>query len=237
MAEEKPAEPDTIVARQTASDIAKRQQDNGMNPEDSDRVEFRSGLVLGVHEVPPLILRQPLQDLPEPEPPTIHLKDKGVHEPNPSDPDYLEAHAKWQATLGLATMDTMLLLGTTEPSEDGEPKPLIIELGSMMAPDKEGWIHWLEAAGVRVDLSTPNTRYLCWLRFYAVSNAGDLNRLMTAIAGKSGVKEEDVDLAAKAFPGDEARGADSTVTPTPNRANRRAVQRSNPRSSSRNRRA
>lgn len=235
MIEEKPAEADETVARRTASKIAE-QQNNGANPKDSNIVEFRSGLKLGIHEVPPLILRQPLQDLPEPEPPTIYLEDKGVSEPNPSNPDYIEAHAKWQATLGLATMDTMLLLGTTEPSEDGEPKPLIIDLGSVMAPDKEGWVHWLEAAGVRVDLSSPNTRYLCWLRYYAVSNAGDLNRLMTAIAGKSGVKEEDVDLSAEAFQGDKTRGADSAIAATPNRADRRAVQRPNSRSRPRNRR-
>jgi hypothetical protein len=235
MAEEEPAKGNESAARMAASKVAEEQR-NGKSPEDADVVELGSGLKIRVHEVPPLVLRQPLQHLPEPKPPLIPLPEKGegIEEPNPNDPDYIKAHDEWESTLGLATMDTMLLLGTTEPTKDGEPKPLIEHCpDDMMMPEAEGWIKWLEAAGVSVDISTPNTRYLCWLRYYAVSNAKDLGKLMAAIAGKSGVQEDDVANAATSFPGDETRGADSGPAPKPNRANRRALQRPSSRSRSR----
>lgn len=233
MTEEEPVKGDRKAARMAASKIAV--QLNGESPEDADIVELGNGLKIRVHEVPPLVLRQPLQHLPEPKPPLIPLPEKGegIEEPNPNDPDYIKAHDEWEATLGLATMDTMLLLGTTEPTLDGEPKPLIDYCpDDMMLPEAEGWIKWLEAAGVTVDVSTPNTRYLCWLRYYAVANATDLGKLMSAIAGKSGVREEDVAQAATSFPGDKARGTDSGPDPKPNRTDRRALQRANSRSRS-----
>ena len=229
VAEEKPVEADEKAARQTASDVADTQRNGREDPADANRVEFRSGLVLGVREVPPLILRQPLQRLPEPEPPMIPLPDKGegIEEPNPNDPEYIRKHSEWEMTVGLSIMDTLMLLGTTEPNEDGEPTPLIENLPKgMFLPESEGWVKWLEAANVSVDTTTENTRYLCWLRYYAVSNSGDLAKLTRAIAGKSGVREEDVALAAQAFPGDETRRADSRSASKPNRADRRAVQRS-----------
>lgn len=229
--EELAIEADEGLARQTAADVATDAQKNGLSSEDENVVEFRSGLKLGVREVPPLILRQPLEKLPEPQPPMIPLPEKGkdIMEPNPNDPDYIDAHEEWQLTVGLSIMDTMLLLGTTEPQKEGDPKPLIEYIpDGMMLPEDEGWVTWLEAAGVPVDNSNLNTRYLCWLRFYAASNASDLAKLTRAIAGKSGVREEDVALAAQAFPSDQTRGADSESVAKPNRADRRAVQRSRP---------
>lgn len=235
--EEVAVEADENAARTVASKVAE-QSNNGISPEDADVVEFRSGLKIRVHEVPPLILRQPLQHLPEPQPPMIDLsaeKGEGIKEPNPNDPHYIEAHAKWELTIGLSIMDTMLLLGTTEPMKDGDPKPLIEYCPeNLMRPDEDGWVKWLEAAGVTVDSSTQNTRYLCWLRYYAVSNAQDLKLLMAAIAGKSGVREGDVALAAQSFPSDKTRGTDSGTPPQTNRADRRAVQRTRSRSRPRN---
>lgn len=221
---------DEQVARQAASQVADDQRE-GID-EDANFVEFRNGLKLGVREVPPMILRKPLEHLPEPQPPKIPLPEKGegIEEPNPNDPSYIDAHASWEITVGLAVMDTMLLLGTTEPTPNGEPRPLILHCpDNLLRPEDEGWVSWLEAANVVVDKSTSNTRYLCWLRYYAVSNASDLSRLSSAIAGKSGVREEDVALAASAFPGDETRGANSESAPKTNRANRRAIQRTNSR--------
>lgn len=225
-------EADEKLARKTASEVAADAQKNGKSPADLNEVKFRSGLIIGVREVPPLILRQPLEKLPEPQPPMIPLPDKGkdIHEPNPNDPDYIADHEQWELTVGLSIMDTMLLLGTTEPQSEGDPKPLIQHCPeNVLLPETEGWINWLEAAGVVVDVSTPNTRYLCWLRYYAASNASDLARLTAAIAGKSGVREEDVALAAQAFQGDAPRGTDPDSASQPNRADRRAVQRSRPR--------
>ena len=230
--QEKPAEADEGAARQTASDVAEDAQNNGTSPEDLNSVEFRNGLKLGVREVPPLILRQPLQKLPEPEPPMIDMSDKGegLTEPNPNDPAYIKVHAEWELTVGLSIMDTMMLLGTTEPTETGEPKPLIETLPEgMFPPESDGWVNWLKAAGVTIDESTVNTRYLCWLRYYAVSNSTDLAKLTRAIAGKSGVREEDVGLAADAFSGDTSRGTDTGPASKPNRKQRRELQRANSR--------
>lgn len=184
--QEEPAEPDVDAARMVASNIADAGV-NGAEPEDENSVTFRSGLQLGVHEVPPLIIRRPLQELPEPQPPMIPMPDKGEHiqEPNPNDPDYIREHEEWQLTIGLSVMDTMLILGTTEPDEEGEAVPLIINLPEkMFHPDHNGWINWLSAGGVEIDERTKHTRYLCWLRYYAVANTADLGKLLSAIAGK-----------------------------------------------------
>jgi hypothetical protein len=157
-------------------------------------------------------------------------KGEGLTEPNSNDPTYIKEHAEWEMTVGLSIMDTMMLLGTTEPSETGEPVPLIETLpDKMFPPESDGWVKWLQAAGVTVDESTPNTRYLCWLRYYAVSNSADLAKLTRAIAGKSGVREEDVGLAADAFQSDASRGTDTGASPKPNRRDRRALQRANSR--------
>lgn len=228
MAEKEPTNIEK-TARAAASKVADGQRGGAADPDDNS-IEFKNGLIMGVHEVPPLILRQPLQHLPEPQPPMIPLPDKGkgIEEPNPNDPEYIDAHAEWEVAIGLSVMDTLLLLGTTEPTADGEPRPLIEHCpDGLLMPENDGWVNWLKSAGVEVDNSTPNTRYLCWLRYYAVSNAQDLARLTTAIAGKSGVTEADVALATTAFQGDKTRGSDSGNNAKTNRADRRALQRTN----------
>ena len=159
------AQPDVKTARRAAVDIA---ADANEKDTDNDVVELSNGIRLRVRTVPPLILRQPIQHLPEPQPPTIHLDKQDVDEPNPNDPDYLREHAEWEATAGFATVDLMLLLGTTKPTEEGPPEPMIEHLpDDIFGPESDAWVSWLEAAKVKVDVSTPQDRYLSWLRSYA----------------------------------------------------------------------
>lgn len=231
--EEDVAQPDEQAARRAAVDIAA-----GADKQDPDKdvVELSNGIRLRVRTVPPLILRQPVQHLPEPQPPTVHLDKQNVDEPNPGDPEYQRAHAEWEATTGFATVDLMLLLGTTEPTESGEPRPLIEHLPEgIFPPDSDAWVKWLESAKVKVDVSTPQDRYLSWLRSYAVASTKDLDRLSTAIADRTGVKEVDVQTATSSFPSDEARRTNPELASKPNRTDRRALQQRASRSRAGNR--
>lgn len=156
---------------------------------DRDRITLRNGVVLKLHPVPPLAIREAALLVPPPQVPVWISPDKDREEPNPNDPDYLAALEKHKHEQAFRVSDTIHLLGTSVESIPDGIDP----------PESDVWISKLEAIGIKVDRENEHKRYLSWLRLYAYTSQADIS-MVTAFATRlSGTTEEEVQRAAAAF--------------------------------------
>lgn len=176
-------------------------------PDDSGKklntITLSSGVVLKMRRVAPLAISDAVARVKEPEVPRIFQEDKGREEENPEHPDYKRAMEKYEETTGLVAMNVLLLMGTSIESIPEE----------LSKPEDEDWIENLEFLEVKIDKDSPKARYLGWLRYYALTSDQDFMAVMDLARSFAGVKEEDVQAAAKSFPSEEARRANSDRLP------------------------
>lgn len=157
-----------------------------------DRICLSNGVVLKIRPVPPLAMREAATSEPQPKPPIVHIAAQDRDEENPNDPDYLAEVERWQLKQLARVADVMLILGT-------ELVDLPQECG-LVPPDSDEWIEMLQAAGIQIQVSSNRyTRYLTWLRLYAIRSEPDLAEVFTAVVSASGVTEVEVQRAAAAF--------------------------------------
>ena len=132
----------------------------------------------------------------EPRPPMWANPDKdGRAEPNPLDPDYLEAVEEYQAHMRAVTFDCFAMFG--------------IEIVDGL-PSDDKWlreIRLMERLGHldlgKFDLDDELDREFLYKRYVAMGNAD-----YVIIGAMSGIREEEVRRAADSFPGDEERPED-----------------------------
>lgn len=197
--------------------------------EEAERPEIHSlrlsnGIVLKVKAVPPFLIRQAAMNVAKPVPPKIRLEDKGVEEENPDDPAYQEALKEHFTQSAEAGSDLMMMAGTeVESLSDGH-----------VPPESDDWLELVQLVGVKVDIGNRYSRYLAWLKFYAIETEKDLFTLISALGQKIGLSEEEVSKTVDSFRGGEMGGADNRLSPEDpgdgdsvplNRAGRRARSR------------
>jgi len=163
-----------------------------------NEITLSNGIKLSSKPIPPLLLTRAGAEVPRPQVPTAYLEDKGREEPNPDDPDYIQALQKYQMDLGEAATNVSLVVGTKIEHVPEE----------LSHPDDEDWVQDLEAAGLQLKIDTEPARKLAWLRYYALSTVRDYNKTLNFIGRRAGLKEEDVAKAAESFPSGEGRGTD-----------------------------
>lgn len=156
-----------------------------------DRIYLGNGVVLKIHPVPPLAMREAATSIPPPAPPIVRIESQDREEENPNDPDYLAEFERWQLKQLARVADVMLILGTSLQELPTD--------GSLVPPEDEDWIEMLEAVGLSVPKTNKYARYLSWLRLYAVRSEQDLSEVFTAVVQASGVTELEVQRAAAAF--------------------------------------
>ena len=185
-----------------------------------------NGIRFKIRAVPPFVLRTP-SDLPEPQIPMVRIEDQDRSEPNPDDPTYRREHAQWEENVGLAAVNKLMILATTTVNDKGEFEARIDHIPEgIWGPDSDLWITWLKNAGVEdIDVSTPQIRYLSWLRNYACASPIDIARLQIASSKASGTLNVDVAMAMDAHKSDTGRGEHSNGATGGNRADRRAASR------------
>lgn len=108
---------------------------------------------------------------PEPQPPTIEVRDPETGElrrtePNPNDPAYQLAHEAWRERVKIDQQKTILAVGIDV---------LFADEGFDM-PDDDGWAESVELAGVPVAARGTRQRQLDYLRYYALQSTIDLGK-------------------------------------------------------------
>lgn len=171
-----------------------------------EKVILTNGVVLKLRKVPPLLIQRAQDGIPVPKVPTIYNTQREEAEENPSDPDYQKAVARYEDAVNTAALNVLMLTGTSfESAPEGVEKP-----------EDPGWVEILEALDVPIGTSTPS-RYLAWLRYYALQDPIDMLEVMSAVGRITGISEADVLKAVESFRsgqgwrGDPGSAADEVV--------------------------
>ena len=173
---------------------------------------LRSGVVLSLRKVAPVMLQRALEALVAPEVPKVYIEDKETYEENPSDPDYLEAFRTYQIKRGTLMQEVSLAKGT-------EIKSLP---EGVVGPDDDAWIADVEFLGINItNKDSKVARHLQWLYFQLV-DIEELQALVLSAQAYNGlVSEEYVLKEMYFFRHPEKRGelntSDDTEAPTDRR--------------------
>jgi len=181
MAKEKEVpERDDIAAR--VEEAIARAEEAVLRGEDT--IKLSSGVEVKLIPLPPLLMRAVEAKFPEPEPPMVEVEVHGKKEiqPNPDDPDYLQACEQWTTDRGAALMDLALIKGVQ------------VEM-----PDDETWIEELALIGVEAG-ETKAAKKLAYLRSVVIASVEDLMEVTGRVLAMSGVSPQAIDEAAKTVP-------------------------------------
>lgn len=161
-----------------------------------------NGLVLRIRPVSSHVIRDLMRTLPEPKVPIVHLEAKERDEPNPLDPDYIEAVAEYKLKVNDLT-ERAYLLHTDVYSQLPE---------GLESYEGTDWSDFQRLVGLEIH-TLGRERYVDWLKYHALTDK-DFNDLMTAILVAGGmVSEEAVQQAIESFPNNSV-GTTDTSTPT-----------------------
>lgn len=175
---------------------------------------LRSGVVLSLRKVSPVMVGKGLQQLVEPEVPQVYIEDKETYEENPGDPDYLKAKQAYILKRGAFMQDVYLGRGT-------ELKHLP---DSVAGPETDDWIYDAEFLGIKVtNRESKLARYIQWL-YFMLDTIEELQCLVQAAQAYNGlISEEEVLKEMYFFRHPEERPKPDTSTDTEEASDRRDV--------------
>ncbi len=156
-----------------------------------------TGVKAIIRPVPTYLVDKMVGEIEEPKPPKQFNEKKQREEENPFDPAYLEAIDEANRQKGLVTMEAMIMWG--------------IELVDDV-PDPEEWLPKLEWMAKRsalnleeYDLDDPLDLEFVYKALIATSGVD-----LMMVTMKSGMQNEEVELAMRGFRGDEEPDADTS---------------------------
>lgn len=124
-----------------------------------------------------------------PKPPVVYIEDKEREEENPNDPDYLEAVQEFNMERGMLSLAVYVSMGT-----EVQTLP-----AGMESAESDDWANELRRFGLDI-ADKGRERYFQWVKYYAVSDADELNNLLITVMGVTGeVFEEAVKEAEESF--------------------------------------
>jgi hypothetical protein len=152
-------------------------------------VVLSTGVTIRVKPVSNILFTEFQKKHPQPKVPMWYNEDNGRNEPNPNNPDYIEANRAWQFDVGIGIVDLMIIMGTSlESVKDGTPKL-----------EDDDWLEDLSFADVEVDRNNKRARWLAYVKYVAAAKDEDMEKLMAHVSGQSGVSEADVETASSQF--------------------------------------
>lgn len=154
-----------------------------------EKVELSNGIVLKLRPVPPFAMREAALRIKPPKPPIVLIEEKGREEPNPNDPDYIEALDQFAQDQAEAISNILILLGTSVESVPPD----------MCRPEDDDWIDVFNVLGVEIDADNRHQRYLAWMRFYALETQRDIADVVSSCISRSGVTEAEVQRVVASF--------------------------------------
>lgn len=162
------------------------------------RYRLSNGIVLEFRHVSPRAIRQAAQRVPEPEVPVVRVEAKGRDEPNPNDPAYIAAMAKYLEDVALAGQAVAFMLGV---------RPLEIP-PDMHEVDDDAWVDELAAVGIEARREPAPARLYDWLTLYAITSDEDLFACTALATQQVGLTEGEVQSALASFRGRTGRYTD-----------------------------
>lgn len=177
-----------------AVDVAKRKRDE--KKELGTIVILSTGVRVRIVPVAAHIIDEAMFEIKDPLVPQQDMG-KGRDEPNPLDPAYRQALSDAEHARGIATSDTLILVGVQ--LIDG-------------IPEDDTWLKhlkFLERLGhfkalSNFDLEDEMDLEFVFKKYYAIST-----RDFTLIGNASGMSQEEIDLAVRGFQGDEGESPDN----------------------------
>lgn len=167
-----------------------------------DTLTLATGVVLRFKAISPQSVIDVMNTFVPPKVPVVWDEEREREIENPEHPEYLEAMRKFQSRQGFAMYDTAVALGVTV---DTIPE-------GFEGPDGEDWIDTLEMLGIVFNRDKKAVRKLMWLKHIAITGTVEMERIVVNILRRSGVTEEDVQVAAAGFRRDTPRDTDPTVS-------------------------
>lgn len=141
----------------------------------SDIHTLSTGVRVRIKPVPPALVNDVMLRVKVPQVPEVWNEKKGRGEPNPLDPGYVAALARYEQERGAAALDAVSMFG--------------LELVDGL-PDDDTWLVKLRMLGIEVD-DNPVAREFYYKKYIALGN--DLDQLQQLM----GVTPEDVAQAKK----------------------------------------
>lgn len=156
------------------------------------------GVVFQLQKVPKYLALEMGRKFKNLRPPLVDVGG-GAMEPNPLDPDYLDAVTEQNADKGILTMKLFLSLGVTIKDRPADVEP----------PESTEWSDTLEELGFDTIPAGGRSRFHAWLTNYVLLD-DEFDTLWRAIARYSGLSlEADVATAVESFKSAPERGADT----------------------------
>ncbi|RPJ29148.1 MAG: hypothetical protein EHM33_01900 [Chloroflexi bacterium] len=157
-----------------------------------DTITLSSGVVLRGRKTNPVILVAVMSAFPRPEPPTVFMQQMGREMENPDDPGYIERLQAWKMDFADRMVTAMISLGTEIVST---PK-------GMGSPEKNDWLADYSLLGMPVHPEHKGWRYLTWVKFVAMKDEADMQKIQEVVGRLNGVRESAV-KSAENFPGSD----------------------------------
>lgn len=172
------------------AEIAVAVAENGADAsEEKDTITFSTGVKVRIKDVPKVAFARVWDRYTrdEPKPPMVHVETKGREEPNPDDPDYINAQQQHQVAF-MNAISNIAILRSTEVTHVPEGLPHW---------DDEDWREEMEIMGL--DASSEKRRLLEWFWLVAAVDEVDTAEYMALVGRKGGVSRGDVDKSARKF--------------------------------------
>lgn len=152
-------------------------------------VKLSTGVVLSINSIPQDVMIDLWNNNPEPQPPYVFMKSIGRNEYNKDDPEYLEAHNKWQMSMYSNMVDLYILWGTQ-----------VVDIPeNIMGPNSERWHKRYKSTAKRTGLDPDDEDdiYIYWVRYIACQAYGknkdsensDISKIVDKISAEMGISE------------------------------------------------
>lgn len=170
-----------------------------------DCVTLSNGVVLQVFGISPFLFREIEKKYPNPPVPTVFNPDKGRHEENPLDPEYVKACEAQEALRNEAMIDLVIGYGAK----------IVSVPEHLPNPDDLSWIDRLAFVLSEDELEVlrrnPYIRQIAWIKYIAICTQSDIESIALAVFRRMGVSTEDVSAALSSFQGNTTRDTDTGI--------------------------
>jgi hypothetical protein len=148
----------------------------------SNLIVLSNGTEMEARTVPPLLAQKIEAKFRPPAVPKTYNEDKGRHEENPLDPEYLQRCEEIETEKNLALVDLLVGLGTK-----------VIRVGADAEPFESA--DWRETVAFFLGEELPKSekiQYLYWVKYVLIADNNDLQAIARKVAAKMGVPESAV---------------------------------------------
>lgn len=161
----------------------------------SDVIICSNGVKLKLKKIPLMRIQAVMNKFEYPPVPDIWDENRGRAVKNPDHPDYLRQKAEVDQKRQNAVLDAIAALGTE-----------IIDIPeSVPSLESDDWIEECEFIGISVDKDRRIARKLAWIKFVALVDIADMNKLGEQFGISMGLSEETVAQAVDSFRSNEIR--------------------------------